>query len=317
MNFEFKMYGKIIGFLLFFVLLVSSFFFLYLNLPGVPVEFNLENSFTKETSLQDYSFVPVFSENLRFNHNLISFSISSDCNDKRTEAMKDALEIFHEKMGVISFYEIASSDADIYIECSDEKVSLGESLFAAGEGGPSEIINTSFFRTIRKGKVLLYDDPRCDYPVVEIHELCHVFGFDHSKDKTNIMYNTSNCDQRISEDMVRTIQALYTIEPLPELVFSEVSATRKGKYLDFSVTVVNEGLIDADNISITVTSSGEEIKKVFLDEIEIGHGRTLKASNLVLPSRNSDEIELIIDKENKIEEFNKENNVAKMVIIDA
>ena len=310
------MIGKTIAILLSVLLLGFSGFYLYQALPRPPVNLEMQDNFSEPTEIMDYGATPVFSENLRFNHNNISYYIDMDtCSAKEAIAMRDALDIFHEEMGIISFDRLNSDEyADIKISCPDKRVDLGDSLFAAGEGGPSEIINTTLFRTIREGKIFLYESPRCDYPVVELHELCHVFGFDHTENPKNIMYNTSNCEQRISKDMVELIQELYSIEPLPELRISELAAVKKGKYLDFNITVLNEGLIMVDNVSLTLYAEDDEIQKVYLGEIGIGYGRTIRAANVNLHSRSIEEIEFIVDVENVVREYDKENNVMKMIV---
>ena len=66
--------------------------------------------------------------------------------------MEEAFSILHQKMEVISFYETKESDAEIIVDCSNDFEKLEGNLFAAGEGGPSKIINTSQFKVIKEGK---------------------------------------------------------------------------------------------------------------------------------------------------------------------
>jgi hypothetical protein len=305
------MIGKLVVAFLSIVLLGLSLFYLYQVLPQPPVGLEMQDKNYEPTEIMNYGATPVFSENLRFNHNNISYFVDmNSCSAKEASAMIEAFEIFQEKMVIISFLQVLSEDADIKVSCPQKRVELGDSLFAAGEGGPSEIINTTLFKTIREGKIYLYESPRCDYPVVELHELGHVFGFDHSENNKNIMYNTSNCDQRISDDMVQLMQDLYSIPALPELRISELDAVKKGKYLDFNVTVLNEGLAGIDNASLTLSSDGEIIEKIYLGEVGIGYGRTIRATNIRLNSRETSEVDFIVDIENSIKEYDKKNNVA-------
>ncbi len=287
--------------------------FLYQNLPQDPVALKTNYVIPEQTEMIDYGAVPVFSKNLRFNHNMISYFIEEECSETRRRAMVKAFGLFAKEMKIISFYEVYS-DADIDVGCSDNYIPMGDNLFAAGEGGPSRIINTSVFKTIEKGKISLYDDPRCDYPIVEIHELGHVFGFDHSPNPKNIMYNVSNCDQRISVDMVKLINDLYSIEALADASIENVTSVKKGRYLDFNVTILNEGLIKIDAIDLTIVADDEIAQVMELDEIGIGYGRTLRATNIKLPTRNIKTIEFIIDKNNNVRELNKENNIVIMVV---
>ena len=307
------MIGKIIAVILVLIMIFFSLIFVYQNVPREPVALKMGNVVPETIELIGYGAVPVFSEKLRFNHNIISYFIESECDGVRREAMVEAFVLFANKMKIVSFYEV-SADADINVGCSDNYISLGENLFAAGEGGPSIIINTSNFKTIEEGKISLYDDPRCDYPVVELHELGHVFGFDHSSDPNNIMYNTSNCNQRISGDMVKLINDLYSIEPLADASLNNIKAVKRGKYMDFNITVLNDGMLEIDDIALTIVVDGEDVEVMELGEIGIGYGRTLRAENVKLPSMNVDKIKFVVDKDNVVRELNEENNVVEMVV---
>ena len=310
------MIGKILVVFVLTLILFVLVAFVYQNLPGESIELSLKENQTSKggiTSL-NYGTTPVFAENLRFNHNNISYFIDSSCLSDREKLMKEAFNIFQEEMGFITFYELGNDQADILVSCSDKYINLGEDLFAAGEGGPSRIINTSQFKTIEKGKISLYKNHECEYPVVELHELGHVFGFDHISNKKSIMYNTSNCDQRITTDMIGIIKSLYSIEPLAEARISELSAVKKGRYLDFNITVLNEGLLEIENISLTILSEEKEIDKIYLGKMGIGYGRTLKVTNMQLPLRDTEKIDFILDLENQVREFDETNNIALMSV---
>ncbi|MBU2577048.1 MAG: matrixin family metalloprotease [Nanoarchaeota archaeon] len=279
-----------------------------------PIELtsNIENY--EPVQVIDYGATPVFSEKLRFNHNKLSFFIDPSCSQKRETSMREAFQIFEDTMGIISFYGMGDDSADIVVECSDTYIELGENLFAAGEGGPTNITNTSNFKTIQKGMIFLYEDQRCDRPVVEIHELGHVLGFDHTSDPTNIMYNISRCDQKISQDMIDLINELYSIKPLPDARISELTAVKRGKYLDFNITVLNEGLLEIGDISLTLLSNDKIIDTISLDGIGIGFGRTLRATNLEMFSSKIDTIDFIIDYEDEVEELDEDNNLVQMTV---
>jgi len=307
------MRGKIIAMAVAVLILLFSIGYVSQLAPKEPINLLGETPAEQPLQIFNYERTPVFSENLRFNHNNISFNIESNCSEKKSSAMKEAFDIFHNKMEIISFYEV-TEDSDITVFCSDDIIKLGNNLFAAGEGGPSEIINTSGFKTITKGKIYLYKDPRCDRPVVEIHELLHVFGFDHVKNPKSLMYNVSACDQKITPDMIELINKLYSIKPLPDARISELSATKRGKYLDFNITVLNEGLIAIDNISLSLLSEGKQIDRMYLEGIGIGYGRTMRATNMGLPSSSVSTINFIIDYESAVEEINEDNNIVQMTV---
>jgi hypothetical protein len=308
------MIGKILAVVFVTFFLLTAFVMISQSYPSEPVEFSVMNHSSSIGSVIEYGAVPVFSENLRFNHNNISYYIDDTCDSIRRTSMIEAFDIFGEKMDNISFYRV-SEPADIDVSCSSG-FQLSDTLFAAGEGGPSRIINTSFFKTIEKGEIFLYKDQSCDYPIVELHELSHVFGFDHSENPLNIMYNTSNCDQRISQDMVDLINELYSIEPLGDASIDRLSAVKRGRYLDFNITVLNEGLISIEDINLTIFANGEEVTVMEFGEIAIGFGRTLRAKNIRLPSKNVGEIDFVVDYEEYVDELDENNNVLEMVVED-
>jgi len=305
---------KVLILILIFIFALLSFGYIYQNIPSDP-----QNLFLKDTSIEpeeiiDYGTTPVFMENLRFNHDDISFFIEPSCTLSRKNSMKQAFQIFQSEMKIISFHEISSSNADIEVGCSEDFIKINKNFFRAGEGGPSKIINTSKFKIIEKGKISLYKDSECKLPVVEIHELGHVFGFDHTNNPKNIMYNISKCDQKISPDMVKIINELYSIEPLPDARISELTAVKKKRYLDFNITVLNEGLESISNMSLTIVSEGKEVSKFYLGDIKIGYGRSLYVTNIRLPTSNVDAIDFYLDRENSVRELNEENNFAQMKV---
>ena len=284
---------------------------LYEYIPQDPVSLSAENIMPDPVAAINYGITPVFAENLRFNHNNISYFIEGKCSATRRKSMEEAFEIFEKEMRLISFYE-TNFNPDILVECSDAHIPLGDNLFAAGEGGPSRIINTSFFKTIEQGKIALYEDQRCNYPIVELHELLHVFGFDHVENPNSIMYYISECNQRMTSDMVKTIDDLYSIEPLPDASIGNLTATKRGKYLDFNITVLNEGLLDIDDINLSIVVDNEIVQVINMERLEIGYGRNLEAKNVMLPSTRIDNIIFELDKENSVREMREGNNIRNM-----
>jgi len=128
------------------------------------------------------------------------------------------------------------------------------------------------------------------------------------------MYNTSNCGQEISEDMVKLINDLYSVEALADAVLTDVVAIKRGKYLDFNVTVLNEGLIGIDDIDLAIVVEDVVVQVMEMGEIGIGYGRTLKATNVKLPSSGIDSIDFVVDKDDDVRELDEGNNVMTMVI---
>ncbi len=304
------MVWKVVSVVLVFLLLVFSFAFMLQSLPREPAQLTTNYIEPERVAVVDYGAVPVFAEDLRFNHNLISYSLSEDCDAGRRGDMRGAFNIFADAVKIVSFYEVVG-DADILVGCSNDFLKLGEDLFAAGEGGPSRIINTSRFKVIEEGKIVLYNGRDCNYPIIALHELLHVFGFDHSADPSNIMYNVSGCDQRMSYDMVGLMVELYSIEALADARISELDAVLKGKYLDFNISVLNEGLVGIDEIGLSVVADGEVVEVVDLGKIEVGYGRTLKVENMKVGS-GVRVVEFVLDEEDVVRELDEGNNRVEM-----
>jgi hypothetical protein len=308
------MIWKLVTLMVMVLLVLVSVSLVYENMPIDPIILKTNYLEPENLSLIEYGAVPVFAENLRFNHNDISYFISDDCDQDRRDSMVEAFVLLSDKVSVLSFYEAMNKDVtDINVECSYEYVELSDSLFAAGEGGPSRIINTSVFRTIEKGRILLYNDESCTYPIVEMHELLHVFGFDHSNDPRNIMYNVSDCSQRISDDVINLMTELYSVEALPDAKISELSAIKRGRYLDFNISVLNEGLIGIDEIKLTVFADDDIVGVLDLGEIDIGYGRILRAGNMRLPRRDVGVIRFVVDFDDDVRELDEDNNVVEMM----
>jgi hypothetical protein len=299
-----------------FVLLALSAIFVYstyLNIPTEPIIFTLENEYKQATTVA-YGQTPMFDNNLRFGKNDLTYIIDDTCQYNRRESMRKAFEIFEEEVKILTFKEDYTKTPDILVGCSDEYIKVSEHVFTAGEGGPSKILNNTKYRVITEGKISLFRDSRCEYPVVEIHELGHVLGFDHSPDPNNIMHDISNCKQRITTDMIQTIRELYTIEPLPDYTIPNVNVTQKGRYLDFNITISNEGLTNSEKgVVLGIYAEDEFIEQYRLGTIDIDFSRVLNVQNIRLPYQLVKEITFIVDYGNNIKEIDEQDNVARVI----
>jgi len=284
---------------------------IYYNMPAAPIAL-IERGSKDKVQHVNYGDTPVFWENLRFAKDKITYYIEPTCTEKRTEKMKEAFDIWSEQTGAVTFYSASFQDADIMVGCSKDYVKLDKRLFLAGEGGPSQVINTSNFKIIQNGKIVLFRSSDCKYPVVEIHELAHVFGFDHSQNPTSIMYNTSDCSQRITPDMIRIIRELYAVPSLPDLRIAELSGVTKGRYLDFNISINNEGLSNAENVYLKISVEGDVFEEIEMELISVGNGRILSAENILMPTRNPEKIRFEVDPDNVVKEINEKNNVLEL-----
>lgn len=306
-----KTINFIISIFLILVILFLS-YYIYLNVPRSPEKLNINNNPSFEPVIT--SEVKQFYPNMKFNHNKISYIIGKDCNSEKRLKMEKAFQELSSKVPILIFYE-SESGPEIKISCTkNEEINIDEKHFVAGEGGAKEIIQTGNYNIITEGIILLYENIKvksknCDYPNVELHELLHVLGFDHSKSKKSIMYQyIESCDQILDQSIINQLKGLYSKENLPDLYFDKINVTKKGLYLDFDLTVKNSGSVKAQKVILTIMDGDIIIEKKDLGNFDFGSGVTLKTTNLKLKRLNPDEISFILDKDNEIRESNENNN---------
>jgi predicted Zn-dependent protease len=260
--------------------------------------------------------VKQFYPNMKFNHNRISYDIEEACDEDKKSRMTEAFRLLHEQVAEIEFYPRAVETPDIRIICSKKvEGTTGRNFFVAGEGGAEQIIQTKRYNVITKGLVLLYGNPHgtleCSWPNVELHELMHVFGFQHSQNENSLMYPyLESCEQKLDEAIIDDLRALYTQENLPDLYFESVEAIKHGRYLDFNATIKNSGVIEARNVNLAVFDDKKQGESFPLDNIDFGAGITFSVSNAKLNSRYSTVVKIVIDPDNIIKEIDENNNVA-------
>ncbi len=309
-----KKAGSRFIFILFLIaVLVASSYFLYLkfsDLYAKPVRFITQNK-TKLRQSQSFSGQFQFYPNMRFDKRKLTYSIDETCSEEKKENVEKALQRLENETNLLKFY-LTEGEPDIFAECDESKEEvLPGKYFIAGEGGPTSMINTSRFYVIQNGKIFLfYKKSECKNYNVELHELLHVFGFKHSQNKNSIMYNTSFCDQVLNNDIVGELKRLYSIESLPDLAFTDITASKKGIYLNFNLSIKNTGLSKAENTTLYLYSENKDIDNFNFKDIDYGEGKIFEAENIRLPSRN---IEKLIFKVSCLgKELSLENNEIKL-----
>jgi len=288
--------------------------------PNMPNDLpdNLPNATDANISLgpNPSDFFPngiTFYDNIRFKRNNISYSVSQDCNLARVNDSREAFKILQDST-ILKFYEAGNNaNAEINIYCSEKIKEMRDNYFVAGEGGPDFMINTSEYNVIVNGTVLLYKDNACDNPIVAIHEILHVIGFRHSTDKNSVLYTASDCKQEITKDIIDEINYLYKDSTLPDLKFTQLTAKRQGAFLNFESEIKNTGLLNAENVSLSLYAGANLINKYNLGNIDLGEGKIFRVSNLMF-LRQSSNLTFIIDDKNQIPEINKENNIANLIL---
>jgi hypothetical protein len=302
------------------LVLVFGLYFLYQNIPGSPVDLN--PVIIKEPVLENKTYLEVkqFYPNMKFNHNRIAYYIDPLCDSEKRERMLEAFDKLIFLVGFIEFYEVDGGLYDIEVSCSGEIAEFSsDEYFIAGEGGAREIIRTNRYSIIRNGTVILHGNPtsslECGWANVELHELIHVLGFQHSEDPKSLMYPIlEDCDQELDESIIYELKRLYSEPDLAELYFDELKAIKKRKYLDFNLTVRNSGSVNAKNANFSVFEDDRLIKSFSLKdkdgEIKYGAGIIISIGNLKLKNLNPEEIKFVIDYDNLVEEIDESNNIA-------
>lgn len=313
--------GNIILYFILVILILIFIFLLYILWQYFPSE-----TVPSIASIPDVGFntvnlsseVPQFYPNMKFNHNEISYNLEEACDEIKKARMREAFRILHGEVESISFYE-TSKEPDIRVICTQTaEGATGKNFFIAGEGGAEQIIQTAKYNVITKGIVLLYESPHnaieCNWPNVELHELMHVFGFQHSQDENSLMYPyLKSCNQRLDESIINDLNEIYSQPNLPDLYFESVKAVKHGGYLDFNATIKNAGVIDAHNVALALFDDGKEAERFYLDDLGFGAGITYTISNAKLNSRYSDLVELRLDPSHIVEELDESNNIARLV----
>lgn len=315
---------KLINFLLFILLIFLGFYGynFYQDLPleerKLTINFQQELPETINTS----STLEQFAPNMRFNTSKLSYHFLGECTSDRKISMKKAFTMITEKTQIINFYEIQDliQESDIIITCSESSKEIDSEektkrTFIAGEGGPTKFLELSPYSLILQGEIQLYSSKyqtKCSDPLVELHELLHVFGYNHINDKTSILYPYLSCDQEFKQSIVQDLIGLYSESAKAELSIANISASKSGKYLNFYVELRNNGLISANNVSLEVSAENRLVKSFEIEELSPGLMRSLQLTNLPLPSNRVENVSFRI--KSNIPEYYLENNLIEMSI---
>jgi hypothetical protein len=280
--------SKILNTLIILLLIFSLSFLgygIYKKVPQGTREFFIlqpEATIPENTSKELVMFMP----NMRFATNNISYSFS-ECDSATKNQTLKAFEIVSQKTQSIYFYESQNSPM-ISIYCSEQKGEQRNNSFVAGEGGPNKVIESDLYPLIIDGKIYIYDSrskDKCEYQIVELHELMHVFGFDHLANKSTILYPYVDCEQRLTDDIVSELKRLYSVEAKSDIKIKNLSATTSGRYLNFEIVVSSRGLIKADNVNVEILDTTGKIGNFSLGNIDTGVSQSMKIENMMLPLR--------------------------------
>lgn len=305
-------------FLILVIFIALGFFayFLYSILPGktellVPTYPNGSYRLHNLNEEANFSQSKQFYDNLRFPTNVIRYKIDSDCPQQRIDSMNYAFKYFEDRTP-LKFEE--SGDYQLEVVCSElaPKPEIANH-FIAGEGGPTEIVNSTLYSVILSAKISLYKESHCPVPHITVHELLHVLGYDHNNNPKSILYPTLDCSQTVDQYFVDQLNELYSVPGRPDLKITFANATKNGPYLSFGIEVANQGLTNAKGVVLSLESDGKTIKDFSLEDIEIGTRKVLSVSNFRM-SRSAQQIRFFVDKNDTISELDEENNFVDLNI---
>lgn len=295
--------------LIVFNLILIAGLLLYFFAPGADTTFGLSQESNGNFSIGNNTVLMQFYENMRFPSEVISYQIDEKCSLPKRSNMIKAFEILQADT-TLEFYEV-NDNPEIFVTC-EEKTRMEDGLFIAGEGGPTNITETTRYKVILRGEILLIKDSECQRPNVEIHELLHVLGFDHSENKNNILYPITKCKQTIGEEIPSLIEELYLEETLPDLRFEKADAEINGHELSLNVSVRNDGLAESGSASIVIYADNKTLKKIPLKPLKIGHGLKIELSNLWLTKMKIEELKVTIEANfNELDYVNNEVFLSK------
>lgn len=295
--------------ILFLIAIGYAGYYLYQNIPRHTVNLVTTNSeqITTTNTLPSKQFY----ENMRYPSNIINYHMAETCPENKASRMQEAFETL-ENLTVLEFNPVSESDAALRILCSDISPEAEEKdHFVAGEGGPSRVINSTLYSVILDGKVALYREGNCKNANVAIHELLHALGFDHNNDKKSILYPILICDQKIDQEIIDSINELYSVDSAPDLLFSELTASKSGRYVNFHMEVLNRGLVPAKEVFVGLYADDEFVEEFELDVVSVGGKKIIDVENLKVPL-NAKSLEFVIDYQNQITEIFEENNRIKL-----
>ncbi len=278
--------------------------FYYVNLKAEEKQLIIQTNEAENTNIK--SRLSMFMNDMRFDTRNISYAFS-ECPEEAKERMRNAFGIITNETQIIYFYENENPKITIY--CSDHLGEQRNNTFVAGEGGPNKVILSELYPLIVDGKVYLNKQREkdvCAYPVVEIHELLHVFGFDHISNKSKVLYPYVSCSQRITSDITSELIRIYSETAKADLTLKNLSAKTHGTYLDFEITIQNRGLIETKNVTLKITGNEKLIEEVQIENLEPGISQTIKAKNLFTKSMDIKQVTFKVN--TNTEEYFYENN---------
>lgn len=258
-----------------------------------------EEIFEEDANLLSY-------DNIRFINTNITYEFDDGCSQTRIQEVNQAFNLLSEET-VLNFRRV-SVNPEIEVNCIDDGIKTSQEYHVVGTGGPVSLINTTRYYLISKGSINLYGNEFCETPNYALHEILHVLGFSHSLNPSSIMYEVLSCNQEISDEIIDEISILYKDPILSDLVIVETNFTKSGKYLDLNVVVLNAGLANAEDVSLTLYNKNRKLKELDLEDFTVGTAKVVFLDEIYAP-KEINEFTLILDEEDLNKELDESNNV--------
>lgn len=285
------------------VIIIISFLIIFYFLPFRNIRFepvNRNTNFSLNNSL-DMQFYP----NMRYPSPNISYKIDSKCPLDKKNHIEWAFEIL-ENRTLLNFYPVKNKE-EITITCDNKNRLINKSFFIAGEGGVVKVVKSGNFNIILNGMVLLIRKSKCERPLVSLHELLHALGFKHSKNKNNVMFPYSNCNQVLGKDIPYLINNLYSIKSEPDLEIKNVSSFIHNRFLNTNLSIYNVGLKKSNESSVKIFADDSLVKEINVSSLEPGQGVEFILKNYWVKPIKLKELKFIIIYNSS--EINKKNNL--------
>jgi len=293
-----------------FILIVIGLLGIYWFVPFREVEFQPRDVNTNFSISGGDNPEMQFYPNMRYPESMISYKIYN-CPLKKKNDMEQAFYTLSNTT-MLKFYPVNFNE-EISVTCeSKERIEGG--LFIAGEGGPTNITQTSLFNIITHGKILLIKESDCPRPNIAIHELLHALGFDHSDNPNNVLHNITNCDQTIGQDTINVIKKIYSTSSYSDLAIINASASIDGRYLNIEANLRNNGLAKSSQSEMLIYADDNLAKNLTLDEMQFGYGLKITLKNIWVSNAKIQTVKIQINSHS--EELNKENNQITLRIKD-
>jgi hypothetical protein len=95
------------------------------------------------------------------------------------------------------------------------------------------------------------------------------------------MYNVSDCNQKLTSEIIDNIKNLYSIDNLPDLHFEELNVSKNNNYMGFNAKIINKGLKEAKRVLLNVNSDNK-INSFAIGDINYGEGKIINVEDVYI-----------------------------------